>query len=155
MGRASLPDALRRALADASSVQCPSCRYDLAGLRGRRCPECGRNVEDALRRAAFGPRRRTIYTRDLRDWLLVLAGPTLLVAFSGGFWWALHTTDPPPLLESGSAAALVLMHLSAFGVWWRTLRELSAWAAPTRAAAAVLLWGPITTLALALLILAD
>jgi len=135
-------EALRRALTEATSVKCPRCKYDLAKLVGDRCPECGANVERALRLASFGPRRRIIYLRDVRDAILVIVGPTLLLALTVGFWWILQTTRPPAVVELGVALVLTLMVASAAGVWWRTLRLLSGWAFPTRLAASMLLWGP-------------
>ncbi len=39
-------------LTDPAHLRCPTCDYDLHGLRGPRCPECGTTVDlEALRRS--------------------------------------------------------------------------------------------------------
>ncbi len=55
-----LDPAFERALRDViydRKLPCPHCRYDLRGLVGSRCPECGNNVELHLRVADLSPGR--------------------------------------------------------------------------------------------------
>lgn len=55
-----LDPAFERALRDCiydRTLPCPHCRYDLRGLTGSICPECGHNVEMHLRVADLSPGR--------------------------------------------------------------------------------------------------
>jgi hypothetical protein len=56
----NLDPAFERALRDVlydRKLPCPHCRYDLRGLVGAICPECGHNVELHLRVADLSPAR--------------------------------------------------------------------------------------------------
>jgi hypothetical protein len=56
----NLDPAFERALRDVifdHPLPCPHCRYDLRGVPGSICPECGRNVSLDLRIADLSPRR--------------------------------------------------------------------------------------------------
>ncbi len=66
---------LRRVLAERDAY-CPRCKYDLSGLNGPRCPECGKNIREILRIADTTPwrlphvRRRMIVTYLMRCFAL-------------------------------------------------------------------------------------
>jgi predicted amidophosphoribosyltransferase len=67
-------------------LHCPHCRYDLRGLVGSRCPECGREVEYYLRIADLSPGRIRAerFERNVRTVGRVLGFLALLVPFLGG-----------------------------------------------------------------------
>ena len=45
------------------TAKCPYCRYSLDGIPGPRCPECGHNVAEYLRRPRSGVRGDRAATR--------------------------------------------------------------------------------------------
>ncbi len=84
---------LRRVLSERDAY-CPRCKYDLSGLNGPRCPECGKNIREILRIADTTPwrlphvRRRMIVMYLLRcGGLLAIIGVSLLCI--GWATWAL------------------------------------------------------------------
>ena len=62
---------IRRVLSERDAY-CPRCKYDLSGINGPRCPECGKNICEILRIADTTPwrlphmRRRMIAAYLLR-----------------------------------------------------------------------------------------
>ena len=67
-------------------LPCPHCRYDLRGLIGSKCPECGREVEHYLRVADLSPGRIRAerFERRLRMVGRVAGFMALLIPFLGG-----------------------------------------------------------------------
>jgi tRNA(Ile2) C34 agmatinyltransferase TiaS len=69
---------LKRVFAD-RRAHCPRCGYDLCGVPGPRCPECGKNIRDLLRIADTTPwrlpemRRRALAVMLLRRFGLLAA----------------------------------------------------------------------------------
>lgn len=80
-------DKLRHVLYD-RAVGCPNCKYNLSGVLGDRCPECGVRIAEYLRIADTTPWRVPARLRRLRlhlflSWIvapLVGAGIVLLAA---------------------------------------------------------------------------
>jgi hypothetical protein len=68
-------------------LPCPHCRYDLRGITGAICPECGNNVEAHLRIADLSPARirqerfeRLLHALGKGFRLLVLLSPLVAAA---------------------------------------------------------------------------
>ena len=47
---------IRRVLSERDAY-CPKCKYNLSGIAGPRCPECGKNIREVLRIADTTPWR--------------------------------------------------------------------------------------------------
>ncbi len=47
---------IRRVLSERDAY-CPKCKYNLSGIQGPRCPECGKNIREILRIADTMPWR--------------------------------------------------------------------------------------------------
>lgn len=83
---------LRRVYLD-TDARCPSCRYELRGVPGPRCPECGNDVSDFLRVAdtnlwRLRRERMRWLVRRLASWVvfgLVAIGATLVWSFTLGW----------------------------------------------------------------------
>ena len=50
-----------RELFNDRDIACPTCRYNLRGVPGPRCPECGRVISEILREADLTPWRTPAY----------------------------------------------------------------------------------------------
>ncbi|MEQ8770093.1 MAG: hypothetical protein RIB60_06245 [Phycisphaerales bacterium] len=125
-------------------VPCPSCRYDLHGLRGTRCPECDLGLE--LRVNLEDPR--------LGWWLTAVVGLAVGVGFQAlllGYFVCLHffsrfgpsVTDAAPLMV-GLAVEGPALVAGLRARWW--FRRRAWWA---RVGLAGLCW--VATLASAIL----
>ncbi|HVU64061.1 MAG TPA: hypothetical protein VHC70_08795 [Phycisphaerales bacterium] len=74
-------------------AHCPRCHYSLSGIRGPRCPECGKNVSYELRLADTTPwrlpeiRRRALIRKLARTAALI----TLLTATAATIGYAVLT----------------------------------------------------------------
>jgi hypothetical protein len=80
---------IRRVL-DERDAFCPRCKYNLSGIPGPRCPECGKNVREILRMADTTPWRLPhVRRRMIALWLLRRFGAVALVGFAiGSVGWA-------------------------------------------------------------------
>jgi hypothetical protein len=138
-------------------LPCPRCRYNLRGLVGNRCPECGKDVESYLKKASIGGGRgRIIHLTDVRERVLAFVGPTLALGLASGSWLAVHVSGAPLLIDRIAAGMMVLLVLAAGDVWWQLvrrvwrrvgavgvlLRGLLVWAPPLAGAAAVVVLAP-------------
>lgn len=74
--------AIREVLFD-HPLPCPHCRYDLCGITGGICPECGNEVESYLRVADLSPHRfrRQQWDRAKRVAVTVVRTLVMVVAF--------------------------------------------------------------------------
>ena len=103
------PSTLTAFLAD-RDVPCPGCGYNLRGLVGARCTECGIPLDSTalIRSLADDPRRAkaTLWFRNSGARFALVAGPvwinTLLIGIQDGWW---------PVL------ALAAVVLSAAALW--------------------------------------
>jgi hypothetical protein len=125
-------------------LPCPRCRYNLRGLAGDRCPECGANVSSYIKKAAL--RRgdyRIVHLDDVRERILAYAGPAATVLLAGGFWAAVRVSDPPVWIGRFVSGTMILMVLAAANVWWQLVRRL--WRRrpiATRLVLTILCWAP-------------
>jgi hypothetical protein len=77
-------DKLRHVLYDRSAC-CPSCKYNLSGVLGERCPECGVRISEFLRIADTTPwripaRLRALMLRKFLGWIVApLVGTGIVV----------------------------------------------------------------------------
>ena len=80
---------IRRVL-DEREAYCPRCDYDLSGIAGARCPECGQNIRETLRIADTTPwRLPQVRRRMIAAYLLRRFGAVALVAGAlGAVGWA-------------------------------------------------------------------
>jgi hypothetical protein len=87
-------DAELRRVIDERDAFCPRCRYDLSGIPGPRCPECGKNIREILRIADTTPWRLPhVRRRLLAMWVLRRFGiPTMVVAVLAALAWATMST---------------------------------------------------------------
>ena len=82
---------LRRVL-DERDAFCPRCKYDLSGIPGPRCPECGKNIREVLRIADTTPwrlphvRRRMIAHLLLRGFGLLALVVVALASVGWATW---------------------------------------------------------------------
>jgi predicted amidophosphoribosyltransferase len=73
---------IRRVLAERDAF-CPRCKYNLSGIPGPRCPECGKNIREILRIADTTPWRLPHVRRRLMVmWLLRSFGMSAIVIAS-------------------------------------------------------------------------
>lgn len=106
-------------------LPCPRCKYNLRGLTGDRCPECGKHVASYLKKASIGGgRHRIIHLTDVRERVLAYAGPTLALALAGGTWLAVHVSGAPVVIDRIAAGMMVLLVLAAADVWWQLVRRV-------------------------------
>jgi tRNA(Ile2) C34 agmatinyltransferase TiaS len=72
------------------NAHCPRCKYDLSGVPGPRCPECGKNIASYLRIADTNPgrlpenRRKAIIKTLTRraTYIALTAGSLATIAWS-------------------------------------------------------------------------
>ena len=73
---------IRRVLSERDAY-CPRCKYDLSGLNGPRCPECGNNIREILRIADTTPWRLPhVRRRLIAAYLLRCVGFTTIITAS-------------------------------------------------------------------------
>jgi tRNA(Ile2) C34 agmatinyltransferase TiaS len=72
---------IRRVLSERDAY-CPRCKYNLSGINGPRCPECGKNIREILRIADTTPWRLPHVRR--RMILLMLARNAAMAAIIAG-----------------------------------------------------------------------
>lgn len=103
-------DQLKQSVAD-QDVLCPGCNYNLRGLAGERCPECG----ESARRILVPPWWRL--TRAER-WTALGAGFALFGIF-GLAWvvWRESKKDPLNILAMWLPGAMLAAWIVAVGVW--------------------------------------
>ena len=80
---------LRRIITE-RQCSCPRCGYNLSGVPGPRCPECGKNVTEHLRVADTTPwRLPEERKRAVARWIMRLAiGVAAIVAIVGSIVFA-------------------------------------------------------------------
>ena len=80
---------IRRVL-DERDAFCPRCDYNLTGIPGPRCPECGKNIREVLRIADTTPWRLPhVRRRMIARWLLRRLGlVALVIAVLASVGWA-------------------------------------------------------------------
>lgn len=81
-------DKLRHVLYDRTAC-CPRCGYNLSGIEGNRCPECGKRLGDFLRIADTTPWRlpaqiRAAKIRRILQWLIAPIIGALLAMLAMG-----------------------------------------------------------------------
>ena len=84
---------LRRIITE-RQCSCPRCGYNLSGVPGPRCPECGKNVTEYLRVADTTPwrlpqaRRRAAWQLALKIVMIPLGVTIALVLLIAAAEWA-------------------------------------------------------------------
>jgi tRNA(Ile2) C34 agmatinyltransferase TiaS len=80
---------LQRILAE-RNAHCPRCKYNLSGVPGPRCPECGKNIAYYLRLADTNParlpenRRKALLRHISRrvTYIAITAGSLVIIGWS-------------------------------------------------------------------------
>jgi len=119
----------------ARDVECPDCGYNLRGLQGKRCPECGAAVGWGAF-AAWGPRSEPRLFRAAEAGLIT--GAVLAFGILALRAW--------PAAMSGQAAPMVatigvpMVSILATGLWLRRRRQVARWPRRDQGRAATLAW---------------
>jgi len=80
------------------TAHCPRCRYDLSGVPGPRCPECGKNIREYLRIADTTPwRLPEMRRRALMSLLVRRAAVCILILLAlASVGWAISVLLEEP-----------------------------------------------------------
>jgi predicted amidophosphoribosyltransferase len=80
-----------RRIINEREAHCPRCKYDLLGIPGPRCPECGKNVREVLRVADVTPWRSPhVRRRMIAAWLfgrLAIVATVVAAGLVAGLVW--------------------------------------------------------------------
>jgi hypothetical protein len=125
-------------------VECPGCGYNLRGLLGRECPECGGRIGWGAFRAS-GPRSDPRMFRAAQGGVVVAAllGLGLLV-FRG--WGAAVSGEPAAI---AGAIVLPLVSLAGLVAWLRGWRAVARWPRHVQGRIATAAWALALLLMLA------
>lgn len=124
-------------------IECPGCGYNLRGLKGRRCPECGARVGWGAF-AAWGPDSEPRLFRMAEAGVVV--GATLAagqLAFRA--WGALASGKVGPIVAS---VLLPLAALAGAGLWLRVRGRAAKWPRHVQGRVATAAWIVFGALAL-------
>ncbi|MEZ6234722.1 MAG: hypothetical protein R3B68_11085 [Phycisphaerales bacterium] len=136
-------------------VACPTCGYDLHGVGGARCPECGEGLWLRLSASSESPSRAAAAMRRIGVPLLIAGGAFLAyrvaMSITYGFgiygwlqssfdlaqtaalvvcgWFAFRAPIRPPAHEQRIASTLALFRIGAwvYAVYWLVFTSWAIW----------------------------